>query len=101
MVPTPSDTAFPQRNTAILVGSAMTAEEVTKVTNILVKEHYKGDPSALQGYVNYPTPIGNPDWKKFYFGENYDKLSVIKRKYDPTSVFGNPIQVQPADTVKN
>ncbi|GAP91978.1 putative FAD binding domain-containing protein [Rosellinia necatrix] len=33
-------------------------------------------------YVNEAT-FDNPDWKIDYFGENYDKLLKIKKKYDP------------------
>ena len=100
MVPGPSDTALgAQRDTAFMTSDQTPAEVLTEITNILVNDHYNGDPSALQGYVNYPGPIGNRYWKKFYYGENYEKLSKIKAKYDPLGVFGNPIQVQAADTV--
>ena len=34
------------------------------------------------GYVNEAT-FDDPDWKVDYFGENYDALLEIKKKYDP------------------
>ena len=96
-IPHPGDTALgAQRGTAILTPVASPTETVTYITNTLVNKHYDGDASALQGYFNYPSPIGNPDWRKFYFGENYERLSKIKRKYDPTSIFDIPNQPQPA-----
>lgn len=33
-------------------------------------------------YVNEAT-FDNPNWKRDYFGDNYDRLLKIKRKYDP------------------
>ena len=33
-------------------------------------------------YMNEAT-FDNPDWKEDYFGENYDRLLKIKKKYDP------------------
>ena len=47
------------------------------------------------------TAMGNPNWRYYYFGENYQRLSQIKLKYDPLNFFGNPQQVEPAVTGKN
>jgi FAD/FMN-containing dehydrogenase len=29
----------------------------------------------------------NPAWQREYFGSNYPKLQVVKRKYDPEGLF--------------
>ena len=74
----------------------LSVDVFNSITEILVNKHYKGDPAAVQGYVNYPTPVGNPNWERFYYGDNAQRLSVIKRKYDPRNVFTLPIQIAPA-----
>lgn len=42
-------------------------------------------PLTQGAYINEAT-FDNPDWKADYFGENYDKLLDVKRKYDPEFV---------------
>jgi len=37
-------------------------------------------------YVN-ETDYFEPDWKRAFWGENYEKLLAIKRKYDPHALF--------------
>lgn len=37
-------------------------------------------------YVNEADPY-DPDWKKDWFGDNYDSLLSVKQKYDPDEVF--------------
>ena len=71
-------------------------DQYEAITSILINKAYDGDASKLKGYYNYMNPEGNPDWQNFYFGDNYEKLSVIKAKYDVTNGFGNPVQVAPA-----
>lgn len=34
-----------------------------------------------------------PDWKKAFYGANYDRLYAIKRKFDPHQVFYAPTAV--------
>ena len=75
---------------------AAAAEKYDKVTSILVNKVYDGDASKLRGYYNYMNPEGNRDWRNYYFGDNYEQLSLIKAKYDVTNGFGNPLQVEPA-----
>mmetsp|Transcript_11695 Transcript_11695/g.25649 ORF Transcript_11695/g.25649 Transcript_11695/m.25649 type:complete len:663 (+) Transcript_11695:369-2357(+) len=92
------ETAWAQRDTAIMTMFAPTKsgrDDYEKITAILANKHYK-DANKLQGYYNYMNPIGNPNWRYYYFGDNYARLSEIKAKYDPKNVFGNPMQVQPA-----
>jgi hypothetical protein len=40
-------------------------------------------------------PPGNPNWRYYYFGENYNRLAQIKLDYDPYNFFGNNEQVEP------
>jgi FAD/FMN-containing dehydrogenase len=37
-------------------------------------------------YVN-ETDYFEPNWQREFWGENYDRLSQIKRKYDPEGLF--------------
>ena len=60
----------------------------------------QGDPTKLRGFYNYLNPPGNPNWREYYFGKNYKRLSEIKAKYDETNMFGNPLQVEPAVPAK-
>lgn len=85
------ETSYSNREEFFLAGGLPEA-----ATSILVNKVYGGDSSKLRGYYNYPSAEGNRDWKTFYFGDNYERLSVIKAKYDETNGFGNPLQVEPA-----
>lgn len=71
-------------------------EHYELVASILINEAYGGDSSQLRGFYNYVNPEGNRDWRTYYFGDNYEQLSVVKAKYDETNGFGNPVQVEPA-----
>ena len=53
-------------------------------------------PLVCSGYYNYMNPPGNPNWRQYYFGGNYERLTLIKAKWDPLNFFGNPYQVEPA-----
>ena len=66
------------------------------ITSILVNQAYDDDASKLKGFYNYPNPEGNRNWREYYFGDNYERLSVVKAMYDETNGFGNPLQVEPA-----
>jgi hypothetical protein len=37
-------------------------------------------------YVNYPS-LGFADWQHAYYGDNYARLTAVKRKYDPGDLF--------------
>jgi len=65
-------------------------------TSILTNKVYGGDPSKIRGFYNYVNPLGNPNWREYYWGDNYERLSEIKLVYDETNGFGNPVQVEPA-----
>jgi FAD/FMN-containing dehydrogenase len=43
-------------------------------------------------YINEAT-YGNPHFKEDYYGENYDRLLEIKRKYDPHGAFWQHLAV--------
>ncbi len=45
-----------------------------------------GELSNGHRYQNYPLR-GNEDFRREYFGENFDKLLKIKKKYDPENLF--------------
>ena len=43
------------------------------------------------------------DWKskahaKWLYGDNYDRLTQIKRKYDPTNIFRHNVNIPPASS---
>ena len=71
-------------------------KQYDKITSILVNQPYDGDATKLRGYYNYLNYEGNRNWREYYFGDNYDRLSVVKAMYDETNGFGNPLQVEPA-----
>ncbi len=51
---------------------------------------------SRQSYVNFPNPE-LPDWARAYYGRNLERLTQIKRKYDPNNVFkyGQSIPLSP------
>jgi hypothetical protein len=86
-------TAFPWRDTAIMtefVDKEHKAQVFSRVAT------FYGYTSKLQGYYNYMNPPGIPNWHYCYFGENYNRLSQIKRDYDPHNFFEKNQQVEPA-----
>jgi FAD/FMN-containing dehydrogenase len=86
-------TAFPWRDTAIMT-EFQDNEKKAQVFSRMAT--FYGDERKLQGYYNYMSPPGNPNWRYHYFGENYKRLSQIKLEYDPYNFFGNNQQVEPA-----
>lgn len=71
-------------------------EHYDAIASILVNKAYDGDASKLRGFYNYLNYDGNRDWRNYYFGDNYERLSLVKAMYDETNGFGNPLQVEPA-----
>jgi hypothetical protein len=43
-------------------------------------------PGGGNAYLNEGDPW-EPKWQKVFYGENYDRLLSIKRKYDPDGFF--------------
>jgi FAD binding domain/Berberine and berberine like len=48
-----------------------------------------GKTPPAQSYQNFPDPTLR-DWRRAYYGANYDRLVRVKRKYDPTGFFSYP-----------
>jgi len=93
-------TGYSNREEYILLSFAGAGgmEKYEEVASILINKAYGGDSTKLRGYINYMNPVGTTggDWRTYYFGDNYERLSEIKAKYDVTNGFGNPVQVRPA-----
>uniref|UniRef100_A0A7S4WD41 FAD-binding PCMH-type domain-containing protein n=1 Tax=Ditylum brightwellii TaxID=49249 RepID=A0A7S4WD41_9STRA len=87
--------AVAHRDTAILIEFLRGEEQRNKLLEI-ISEHYDDGELGFQGYYNYMNPVGNPNWRKYYFGDNYERLSETKLKYDQYNFFGNVQQVEPA-----
>lgn len=86
----PSDaTAFPWRKSGILAGIVNNAA----VNALLEDKAFKNDANKLQGYYNYMSPE-IPNWRRFYFNENWERLVQVKGMYDPLNVFGKPITAE-------
>ena len=94
------ETGYSNREEFILLSFAGGGEmeKYEEVASILINKAYGGDSSKLRGYINYMNPVGTTggDWRTYYFGENYERLSEIKAEYDVTNGFGNQVQVRPA-----
>lgn len=43
-------------------------------------------PGGMSSYVNEANPF-DPNFKRVFYGENYNRLQGIKDKYDPNSIF--------------
>ncbi len=48
-----------------------------------------GDTPPGHSYQNFPDPTLT-DWRRAYYGANYQRLVSVKRKYDPTGFFRYP-----------
>ena len=51
--------------------------------------------STGEVYGNFISETGE-DWTKAAYGGNYDRLSAVKRRYDPTNFFRSNINIPPA-----
>ena len=47
-------------------------------------------------YLNYLTSEAGEAGVRTAYGSNYDRLAVLKRKYDPTNIFNSNRNIQPA-----
>jgi hypothetical protein len=53
-----------------------------------------GDTPPGQSYQNFPDPALK-DWRRAYYGANYDRLARVKRRYDPAGFFRYPQAIGP------
>merc|ERR1712038_1821552 len=88
----PDDTAYPWRNAVLMVEYDRGHEGHEKAAKFL-ERIVEGGYNA-QGYYNYMGPPGMKKWRSYYFGENWQKLSNIRGKYDPMDVFGKPMTIE-------
>jgi len=57
------------------------------------------DSSPYAMYPNYVDPTLTADqWHALYFGDNYQRLTVIKRDLDPSNLFSFPQSIEVAAT---
>ena len=89
------ETAYVAREEYSLL-SFESMDDYDDIASILVNQAYDGDASKLRGFYNHLNIEGNRNWREYYFGDNYERLSVVKAMYDETNGFGNPLQVEPA-----
>lgn len=93
----PDATAFVHRDALfILAAEASWADDDPPATEVAsvswLTELYDGllagrPPSGA--YQNFPDP-DLADWRRAYYGDNYQRLVEVKRKYDPTDFFTYP-----------
>lgn len=55
------------------------------ITNVYAPILDRLDPGGLSSYVNEGNPF-DPNWKRVFYGTNYDRLLSIKDKYDPDGI---------------
>lgn len=87
-------TALPWRNAAIMSSNTHPYDGVLEPIDAQIGIIAEEDPAKVQGYYNNLAPIGTPDWKRLYFGDNYRMLAEIKAKYDPYESFSKPMGVE-------
>lgn len=93
----PNATAFVHRN-AVFIFAAETSwadYDPPHVETANLRWHREfyydifGNTPPEQSYQNFPDPTLK-DWRRAYYGANYDRLVRVKRKYDPTDFFSYP-----------
>lgn len=92
----PNNTAFFYRNAQYIIGiQTVWTDEQFKETNIKwLDESFKYLRRITDGsYVNFPYS-GLVDYMHAYYGENVDRLRMVKCKYDPLNVFCFPQSIK-------
>jgi hypothetical protein len=79
----PADTAFPWRRQAACVQWYTEAPDVAGATRWLEDAHVAVQPSSVGAYVNYVEQGVAP---ARYFGANLDRLTAVRRRYDPAGL---------------
>ncbi|MFB7335736.1 FAD-binding oxidoreductase [Streptomyces adustus] len=91
----PTATAFPHRSANFIVGFTTQLDQPTQsgdeqaATAFVERGAALLDPLGDGAYVNFP---GSelPDWATQYYGDNYQRLLGVKRRYDPQNFFRHP-----------
>ena len=86
---TKEDSAFYYRDARFIMGlQSVFEEDKYKQENIeWVLEKFKYIKSITKGsFINFPL-AELEDYKHEYYGDNYEKLKLIKTKYDPNNIF--------------
>ncbi|KUJ07710.1 FAD binding domain-containing protein [Mollisia scopiformis] len=61
-------------------------EEWNLITNVYGPSIDALVPGGMSSYLNEGNPF-DPDWKRVFYGDNYNRLLDIKERYDPNSIF--------------
>jgi hypothetical protein len=91
------ETAFVHRDGAFILAAETCwgdhdPAEVAAANLAWLDEFYAGifgDMTPPDSYQNFPDPTLR-DWRRAYYGVNYDRLVQVKRRYDPTGFFSYP-----------
>ncbi|WP_086709675.1 FAD-binding oxidoreductase [Streptomyces antimycoticus] len=93
----PDATAFVHRNGVFILAAETSWADydpprVATANLHWLSEFYQsifGDTPPSQSYQNFPDPTLK-DWRRAYYGANYDRLVEVNRTYDPTNFFSYP-----------
>lgn len=85
-------TAMPWRNAAFNTAT-MFGNNKDVIEILLGDKSIRNDPTKIQGYYSYIGPASLPNWERFYFGDNVNKLQEIKTQRDPKGLFDKPMQI--------
>jgi hypothetical protein len=95
----PTDTAFSHRDAQhsfLAVGVAVDAAEAEAVTAWSRKQWEAARPYLEEGvYVNYLTEDEGAARVRSAYGVNYERLTAIKTKYDPSNLFRHNQNIRP------
>jgi hypothetical protein len=92
MVPKSHDTAYPHRESALMIEFGGGDSYSFEIMQNILRQYAGVD---MQGYYAYLQPPGMQNWRTYYFGDNYEKLTKIRGKYDPLDVFGGSKPLTP------
>lgn len=90
----PDETAYPHRDATYVIdigthwrpGTPQSAVDDLLAQTRAVHRRLCRRLETDAAYVNFPDPdLGN--WRRAYYGANYDRLIEVKRRYDPTGLF--------------
>ena len=99
MRPAPDATAYAHRDAAFVMNVHGRWETVAEDERCIAwsRDYFRASaPFASAGaYVNFLTP-DETDRVKVAYGQNYDRLAKVKRKYDPENLFRTNWNVKPA-----